>query len=325
MTGRHDEPGHPAGGGLRPPPWDWTLAADGALALDRRELWDEPPSRQPLRGSRAGLIVRPGFATVPVMAPPAPGHARGTRRQHLERERRRRRLALLVVLAAVVVVIGLLSAFGGSGRTPTAAPVLESPTQLLPAGPPRPEIVSKLGSLHVQLPINQSRVTALGYASGSDGSLALDPLGVQANEGLVKRIVHDLVGSSTAGPRWYQLSGGSGSATSALDVGAAAGTDVYSPVDGIVVAIDRVILNGRRYGSTIELQPSGAPSLVVSVSHLRLDPSLVVGSPVSSGGTRLGQVLDFSHAERQALAHYTNDAGNHVVVEVHPAATLQLP
>jgi hypothetical protein len=269
------------------------------------------------------------------MSPPAPGTAQrarrtstrhaarpnAIRRQHLERDRRRRRLALLVVLAAVAVVIVLLSAFGGSGGTPAVAPV-ESPSQLLPAGPPSPEIVAKLGSLHLQLPVSQSRVTAIGYADGSEGALALDPLGRQANEGLVKRLVHALVGGSGTGPKWYQLAG---TTSSSLDVGAPAGTDVYSPVDGTVVAIDQVILNAKRYGSTIEIQPSGAPSLVVWVSHLKVDPALVVGSTVSSGGTRLGQVLDFSQAERQALARYTNDAGNHVVVEVHPAATVGLP
>jgi murein DD-endopeptidase MepM/ murein hydrolase activator NlpD len=261
------------------------------------------------------------------MSPPATGYAQrarrpnAIRRQQLERERRRRRLALLVVLAAVATVILLLSAFGGSGKAPQVAAV-ESPSQLLPAGPPRPEIVAKLGSLHLQLPVNQSRVTAIGYAEGSDGALALDPLGRQANEGLVKRLVHALVGGAGSGPKWYQLAG---QTSSSLDVGAPAGTDVYSPVDGTVVAIDRVILNARRYGSTIEIQPSGAPSLVVWVSHLKVDPALVVGSTVSSGGTRLGQVLDFSRAERQALARYTNDAGNHVVVEVHTAATVGLP
>lgn len=258
------------------------------------------------------------------MSAPATGRVRSMRRQQLERERRRRRLALLVVLAAIGTVVLLLSAFGGSGQSPQVSAV-ESPTQLLPAGPPTPEVVARLGSLHLQLPVNQSRVTAIGFAAGSDGALALDPVGRQGNEGIVKRLVGALVGSSTAGPRWYQLPGGSGNSTSTLDVGAPAGTDVYSPVDGTVTAIAPVVLNGQRYGSTIEIEPSGAPSLLVDVSHLKLDPALVVGSPVSSGGTHLGQVLDFSRAERQALAHYTNDAGNHVVVEVHDAAMLQLP
>jgi hypothetical protein len=36
-------------------------------------------------------------------------------------------------------------------------------------------------------------------------------------------------------------------------------------------------------------------------------------------------LLDFTGAERQALARFTNDAGNHVALEVHPSATLALP
>jgi hypothetical protein len=50
----------------------------------------------------------------------------------------------------------------------------------------------------------------------------------------------------------------------------------------------------------------------------------VIGSPVTSGSSKLGSIVDFTHAERQALARYTNDSGNHVVVEVHPSATLAL-
>jgi hypothetical protein len=86
-----------------------------------------------------------------------------------------------------------------------------------------------------------------------------------------------------------------------------------------------VILNGRPYGSRIDIQPAGAPSIVVSVSHLRADPALVVGATVTAAGSKLGEVLDFSRAERQALARYTNDAGNHVLVEVHPAPALAVP
>jgi hypothetical protein len=195
---------------------------------------------------------------------------------------------------------------------------------LLPAGPPQPEIVGRIGSLHLQLPVSQSRVTAIGYQGGSAGSLAVEPLGSQANQGLLRRLVHTVFGSSSGGMRWYQLPGGQGPATSALQVGAAAGTDVYSPVDGTVVSIGDVVLNGRSYGARIDVQPTGAPSLVVSVSHVTVDPALVVGSPLTAGGSKLGSIVDFSAAERQSLARYTNDSGNHVVVEVHPAAALSL-
>lgn len=252
----------------------------------------------------------------------APGRARVTRRQHLERERRRRRLALLTVVALVGGVVVLLSAFGGSGGTPQAPPV--APAFLVAAGPPAPQIVATSGNLRIQEPISQSRVTAIGYQGGSEGALALSPVGTQANEGLIKRLLHAIVGGSSAQPRWYQLPGGVGPATSGLEVGAAAGTDVYSPVDGSIVGITDVLLNGRPYGSSIDIQPSGAPSLVVTVSHVRVDPRLVVGAAVTAGASKLGQVVDFSRVEKQALARYTNDVGNHVVVEVHASAALQV-
>jgi hypothetical protein len=241
----------------------------------------------------------------------------------MERERRLRRLAVLVVLSLVALVTVLLSAFGGADGA-LQAPVPASAARLLPAGPPAPRIVARLDSLHLQLPISGSRVTAIGYQAGSEGALALTPLGTQANAGVLKRIAHAVFGGSTAGPRWYQLPGGHGPGSSSLDVGAPAGTDVYSPVDGTILAIDDVVLGGRALGSRIDIQPVGAPSLVVSVSHVKVDPALVVGSPLSAAATKLGAVVDYSHAERQALARYTNDSGNHVAVEVHPSATLGL-
>jgi hypothetical protein len=257
--------------------------------------------------------------------PPPVKHrrTRKAQRRHLERERRLRRLAVLIFVVAVGLVTLLLSAFGGSG-TPVQQAAPASATRLLPAGPPRPEIVARLGALHLQLPVSQSRVTAIGYQGGSVGALALAPLGTQVNQGLLKRLVHTIFGGSTGSPRWYQLAGGEGPGSSAIDVGASPGTDVYTPVDGIVVSIDDVVLNGRMYGSRIDIQPSSAPSLVVTISHVRVDPSLAVGSPVTSAGSRLGSVVDFARAEHQALSRYTNDSGNHVVVEVHPSATLTL-
>ena len=282
---------------IRPPDWDRQWLADGALALAPRLNVEEP------------------FATVPAMSVPAPRrreravvHRAGTRhrRRQLERERRLRRLAVLAAVSIVALVIVLLSAFGGPDGA-VQAPVPASAARLLPAGPPAPRIVARVGSLHLQLPISQSRVTAIGYQAGSDGALALTPLGTQANEGVLKRIVHAVFGGSTTGPRWYQLPGGQ----AALDVGAPAGTDVYSPVDGMVLAIDDVVLGGRTLGSRIDIQPVGAPSLVV-------------GSPLSAAATKLGSVVDYSHTEHQALARYTNDSGNHVAIEVHASAAVGL-
>src|SRR5205807_2143599 len=83
--------------------------------------------------------------------------------------------------------------------------------------------------------------------------------------------------------------------------GAAPGTDVYSPVDGTVVGLSPYVLNGKRYGARIELQPTGQPSLVVAVTQLEPDPALAVGSSVSSRTSKLGTVINLTGVEKQAL------------------------
>ena len=121
----------------------------------------------------------------------------------------------------------------------------------------------------------------------------------------------------TSGLRYYALGGSGGPTTGSLDVGAMPGTDVYSPVDGTIVGITPYVLDGKHYGARIDVQPSGNPSIVVSLTHLRPDPSLTVGSPVAATTSKLGTILDFAGVERQALARVTQNSGNHVAIEVH--------
>lgn len=316
---------------IEPRGFDWSFFEDGALALDQHEVWVEPVFAPKKRVSQARrLNPAESSATVPGMSAPRPRPRPRTRvrPEQQRRARRARRIAVALLLASVLVPTLLLSAFGGGSASDVHAAAPALATRLAPAGPPQPEIVATYSDLRLQLPIAQSRVTAVGYSGGSGGALGLSPVGVQANAGLFQRLWRRLVGSGSTGVRWYQLPGGQGSPTSALDVGAAPGTDVYSPVDGTIVGISDLILDGRPYGQRIEIQPADAPSIVVDVSHVRADPSLAehgVGSTVVAGSSKLGTLLDFSSVERQALAHHTQDAGNHVLVEVHPAATLSLP
>ena len=183
--------------------------------------------------------------------------------------------------------------------------------------------MAALGSLRIQLPIAQSRVTVIGYHAAPDGALALSPLGHQANEGFLTRMAHKLFGGGHGGLRYYQLSGGSGPSTAALDVGAPPGTDVYAPVDGTIVGMTPFVVNGKPFGTRMDIQPSGAPSLVVTLT-LRPDPALTVGSSVAAVTSKLGTVVNLARVERQALAHFTQDAGNHVEILVRPAP-LSLP
>lgn len=254
--------------------------------------------------------------------------SRPTGRRRVERRearaaRRARRFALLVLLGTVFVVSLLLTAFGGGrGQAPVSfqAASLASPQAAVQTRP-YPEILAVRGPVRLQMPVSQKSVTAIGYHRADDGALQLAPGGRQGNEGLVQRVIHTIFGGSAGSPVWFQLGGGG---TSALDVGAPVGTNVYAPVDGTVVAIKPYVVGGRQFGSEIDIQPLNAPSLVVSLTQLRVDPSLSVGASVVSGARRLGAVVDLAQVEHQALARYTNDAGNHVTVEVRPASSIVL-
>ena len=308
------------------------MAENGSLALDSYELWDEPEELPRLRLSQSpadqgSLRV----AEQPVSVPPMPRDRGRTiaarhRRAHHQAVRRRRRVAGLVVLAIVALITLLLTAFGTGKPTTTKTSTGPAPAnRLLPAGPPSPQVVALEGALRIQLPIAQSRVTAIGYHASGDGAVALQPLGSQANPGALTRLARSVFGGGSRGIRWFQLGGGEGPGTAALDVGAEPGTDIYSPVDGSVIGLTPYIINGKRFGAEIDVQPTGAPSFVVAITHVKPDPSLTVGSSIAAGTSKLGTLLDFSQVEEQALARYTQDAGNHVEIEVRPAAALSTP
>jgi hypothetical protein len=266
------------------------------------------------------LKVARSFDTV---APDMPS-SRPTRRRRVERRevraaRRARRFALLAFLAIILIVALALSAFGGNSRPFDALAV--SSNVVSPQTKPYPQIVALHGVVRLQMPIVQSQATAIGYHASAETAFSLKPLGHQGNEGALQSAFRKLFGGGGGHPTWYQLGGGG---TSALDVGAAPGTTVFSPVDGTIVGLTPYIVAGRRFGSRIDIQPQSAPSLIVSVTQVRADPSLKVGVNVVSGASRIGAVADLAKVERQALARYTNDAGNHVSIELRPAATLVL-
>jgi murein DD-endopeptidase MepM/ murein hydrolase activator NlpD len=253
-------------------------------------------------------------------APRSSGTRLRARHQQQRAARRARRFAGLALIGVVLLVSLLLTAFGsGSSRAvQTVAAVGKLPVPTRPA----PQIVAVRDTLRLQLPV--AKPTALGFHSAGDGALSLTPVGHQGNEGALLRVVHKIFGGGGGNPTWYQLGGSGGASNSSLDVGAPTGTDVYSPLDGTVVGVTPYVVNGRKYGVRIDLQPQTSPSLVVSLTHLRADPSLTVGSSVIAGVSKLGNVVDLSSVERQALARFTQDAGNHVSLEVRPVATLSL-
>jgi hypothetical protein len=161
-------------------------------------------------------------------------------------------------------------------------------------------------------------LTAIGFHGASDGSLPLQPVGRQANEGLLARLWRHIAGTGRDWPRWYQLEGGP-PGTNVLDVGTPPGTDVYSPVAGSVVAVTKLVIGGRRVGSRIDVRPTRAPSVMVSVMNVRPDPAIAVGMPVLAASSKLGTAVNVAAIEEQALAAHAPDGGNNVSIVVYPS------
>jgi hypothetical protein len=252
---------------------------------------------------------------------PRSRHAARLRADRRRAQTRARWFALAIALGVLGVLTILFTAFDDNASSPSVATSTTPPLPVT-AAPPEPQILATVGNLRIQSPVAQGGITAVGFHGSENGALALQPVGPQANEGLLARLWRRITGTSPQGLAWYQLEGGD---LSTLDVGAVAGTDVYSPVDGTVVAIRDHIVGGQVVGAEIELRPAAAPSLVVAVENVRPDRALSVGANVAAGSSKLGRVADVRRVEKQSLARYATDGGNNVSIQVHPSASLGVP
>lgn len=223
-------------------------------------------------------------------------------------------------MGALAVVTLLLTAFGSAGSSSVPPPLGPDTAASAGAGAirPRPQVLAVIGNLRIQLPVAAASLTAIGYHGANDGSLTLKPVGRQANEGLLARLWRRIAGSSRDSPRWYQLEGGP-AGTNVLDVGTPPGTDVYAPVKGSVVAVRDLVVGGRRVGSRIDLRPAESPSVMVSVTNVRPDPSIAIGTPVLAASSKLGTAVDVAAVEEQALAAHAANDGNNVSIAVYPS------
>ena len=231
---------------------------------------------------------------------------------------RGRVLVAIALVAGILVVAGVqLVSFGGSGFLPSIAPT----TRILPSGAPRPQTLARQDQLVLLVPVQQSRITAILFhpVAGAD-ALQLEPVGEPIDQGLISRIVASFQGENAGGPS-YQIDGD----PTSVDVGGPIGTDTYAPVDGKVLSITPLIVNGTTYGDQIAIEPLANPGVVVVATGIKSDPALSVGSPVSTrpeAWTKLGRIVDVTGALDPLLAKYTQDGGNRIHLEVRPATSV---
>ena len=227
------------------------------------------------------------------------------------------------MLLVVVTIIATALRSGSSENSPAAIASVVPFSQLAPNAPPAPVgMATAPGNLVLDVPISHRRITAIVYHGvGTSNVVPLVPLGSQRNAGVLNTIAKMLTGAPDGGggPSYYVDDAGEGPSTGSVDVGAVAGTDVYSPVDGKVVSIRPYVIDGRAYGSVIEIQPTSTPADVVTLTNLAPAPGVVVGTSVSAATTKLGAVVDLSKVLTQEISRYSSDAGNHVHIEVGPA------
>lgn len=250
---------------------------------------------------------------------------RGTAR----RARARARLRLLVLVSVLVagLATGLVVAFSGGETTPLVQVEAPAPSsRLLPGGAPKPEVIALQSDLRIYLPVDPARVTAIGYHATGEAALPFDPVGKQDNAGTLTRLRDRIFGDDIpGGVRYVLIEGGTGPATGGLDIGAPVGTNVFAPVDGTILSISDVVVQGAPFGQRIDIQPAGSPGIVVTVTRVLVDQGVAVGKTVSAAKTRIGTVADFSSVEQSALARFTQDTGQHVHIEARRAASSLLP
>ena len=231
---------------------------------------------------------------------------------------RGRVLVAIALVAGILVVAGVqLVSFGGSGFLPSIAPT----TRILPSGAPRPQTLARQDQLVLLVPVQQSRITAILFhpVAGAD-ALTLEPVGEPVNQGLIARLVASFQGEDAGGPA-YRIEGD----PTSVDIGGPIGTDTYAPVDGKVLSITPLIVNGTTYGDQIAIEPLANPGVVVVASGIKSDPALSVGTPVSTrpeAWTKLGRIVDVTGALDPVLSGFTQDGGNRIQLQVRPATSV---
>jgi len=213
---------------------------------------------------------------------------------------------LVAVVIAAIVLAFYDTGSGGDGAVQSgqvASPV--PPSAVADAPAPQRVVLGRAGQVEVVLPVPAKQVTAvLFHAVAEPGAVNMAP---------ASGVAHNVASDEDGAP-----------GTAGVDVGAPAGTTVYSPVDGVITAVMPHRIAGRPEGLEMVITPAGVPDVAVRVNHIEPGPDGVVprvGTAVGAGRTVLGRVRDLSRVARFDIARYTNDAGNNVQVELLRQAT----
>jgi murein DD-endopeptidase MepM/ murein hydrolase activator NlpD len=229
-------------------------------------------------------------------------YRRAVTRRH-NRHRARRVIVMvgipIVALALLAIVLGLIGSRSSDSAQPLAAPMSAPPVAT--SRPPDLTIARGEG-VQINVPIDPVAITAAAFTPIGDPTAV-----AMVTSGAIR--IHQSDRNGRLGPE-----------TSGLDVGAAPGTPVYAPVDGVVATVADYKTYGRIEGFEVSIAPDVASrGVLLRMTNLD-DPDRgtrpQVGQPVQAGETLIGRVRDFSAVGRQELAQFTSDSGSHVHMEL---------
>ncbi|KUK49290.1 MAG: hypothetical protein XD74_0087 [Actinobacteria bacterium 66_15] len=263
----------------------------------------------------------------PYSIPARPPRSRRTRRARAASKRRSPYPALTVV-ALVAGLALILSAVLWDGPAQEPGSVMASavlPVAAEPEREPTPRF-AQVDSIEMRLPVDPPSMTALAFhqASGRSAlhitSLVPDAdMDLAAELEAVPPVERDAeMSDDILGGVCLRLwrSNRTGMPDTAADIGADAGTDVYSPVTGTVVAVRPYLLYEKYDDYEIHIRPEGRDDVDVVLIHVD-DVTVRAGDTVTAGVTRIAAVRLMSDKIEIQLSGYTQNGGDHVHVQVN--------
>ena len=212
--------------------------------------------------------------------------------------------------------------------TGTSPVVVERPTYFSyePVVEPEPFTFATWGGVELKCPIRYCDLVAVvfheAYPTGSDGKpdnpQVMQPLGICLQDDNPQNICPGVSTSLGSDPYYFieETRNRGTCSTSASDVVAKAGSPVFSPVNGTVIAAESYMLYGRYYDLRVRILIDDRPGYHMAVLHLAT-LSVSVGQRVEAGVTQVGTVRDLTPYFNSAANTYSREAGNHPHLQIN--------
>lgn len=259
-----------------------------------------------------------------------------SRERRLKARQARSRAISLAAVAALVITAGIGWRFvsdseaSGSAMTSSVAVASAVPDALSAEElrDPTP-LLAEYKGLQMRVPVPLDALTEVGFHQASNNfalSMTTELPTAGTDQSKADRSTGRDLSLQEAGPdAWLQGSvlrmwrSRPGQPDTAVDIGAPAGTDVYSPVTGTIVKIKEFQLYGKYPDFEIHIRPDGFEDIDCVLIHVG-DLSVKAGDRVTAGVTRIAAVRLLSDRITHQLGEYTQDGGDHVHVQLNNAA-----